>query len=143
MVRVFGGFYAMIVIMIMVFWVFVVTSIIRSIKTQNRAKNEVFKVANDVLRTVHTGNPRNPYAGSESTGQDDGNKYDDVFKKRDSDTFDSDLNPKTHTQRVYRTNRTVNRRNVRDSKVYSINSQDRPAHGKLSRESRDDEKEWF
>ncbi len=144
--RVFGVIFAFFWVMI---WVVAISAIIKSIKTHSKITNatkDVFRVADQTLRrvNVHTGDPRNPYTEVHRSEPTSADAFSDIAKKqRDSDTFSSDLNPKADTQRVYRKPTTVNGRKARGGRIYSVNNEDRPAHGKLSRESRDDEKEWF
>ncbi len=142
--RFFGVIFAIIWVTI---WVVVVVNIIKTIKKQNQVREmtkDVFKVANDALRSVHTGNPHNPYKQPRKPEPANADNFSDIpERKKDSDSFNSDLNPKTAPQRVYRTKATVNGKRMRTDKVYAVNASERPAHGKLSKESRDDEKEWF
>ncbi|MBO4819031.1 MAG: hypothetical protein J5528_02725 [Firmicutes bacterium] len=139
---VFGALFGLIWIMI---WVIVIATIIKSFKATKNVRNttnQVLKEVNDALKngSIHTGNPR--YTAGPKATQSSADDYSDV-KEKDSETFNSDLNPKTTAQRVYRTKTTVNGRRVRGDRNYAVNPSERPAHGKLSRESRDDEKEWF
>ena len=132
-------------------WVFVVVGIIKGFKNTKQIRNtsnQIFNEVNQALKngSVHTGNPHNPYyrTTAEKKAQANADNFSDIgAKEKDSDTFASDLNPRTGAQRVYTTKSKVNGRKVRGDRSYSVNPSERPAHGKLSRESRDDEKEWF
>jgi len=68
------------------------------------------------------------------------------FLKSKSDENDfNGLNPKTD-KRVYKTRKktTLNGRKTRRAdRIYGVGSSEMPLHGKLSQETRDDEKEWF
>ena len=142
MAGIFSALFGIIWVMI---WVIVVASIIKSFKATKNVRNttnQVFREVNEALKngSVHTGSPG--YTQGPKREAPSADDFSDI-KEKDSDSFDSDLNPRTTAQRVYRTKTNVNGRRVRGDRSYSVNPSERPAHGKLSRESRDDEKEWF
>ena len=146
MMRLISSLFGVVWILI---WVVIISAIIKSIKAQGQVKKvtkEVFRVADQAIRNtnVHTGDPHNAYTQPRRPEPQTADDFSDVGGKgKDSDTFDSDLNPKTTPQRVYRTKTTVNGKRVRSDRVYGVGSSERPSHGTLSKESRDDEKEWF
>ena len=149
MARMFSSLFGVVFGIIWVgIWVLVISTIIKSFKNTKNVRNtanQVLKEVNDAFKngSVHTGNPHNPiYTEGAKKNQSSADDFSDI-KEKDSDTFDSDLNPKTTAQRVYRTKTNVNGRKVRGDRSYSVNPSERPSHGKLSRESRDDETEWF
>ena len=127
----------------LIFFISIFVTIIKNISKQQKVTKEVFKTAQDTLKQVHTGNPYNTVYKEVKKEPATSDDFSEV-RERDSDTFDSDLNPSSQPKRVYTSKRTkVNGRRVRGDRSYSVNSSERPSHSKLSRESRDDEKEWF
>ncbi len=133
-------------------WIVVVVSIIKAVKRTNHfdktiktATDRVFKEVDKAFNngSVHTGNPGNPYYKTSARNEQASADNFSEVKENDSDSFDADLNPRSTTKRVYRTKTQVNGKRVRGDRSYSVSPSERPAHGKLSKESRDDEKEWF
>ena len=147
----YGGpsiFMGFVFIFIVIVWAIIIKSIIKAAKQEKNIRNvtnEVFRTANEALKNmnVHTGDPKNPFVQPKRTDTYTSDNYSEQ-RQKDSDTFGSDLNPRTTPVRVYKNKKTVvNGKKVRSDKVYGVMSTERPLHGKLSKESRDDEKEWF
>ena len=145
----FGVFFAIIWFSI---WIVVVVSIIKAVKRTNHfdktiktATDRVFKEVDKAFNngSIHTGNPGNPYYKTSARNEQSSADNFSEVKEKDSDSFDADLNPTSTPKRVYRTKTNVNGKRVRADRSYSVSPSERPAHGKLSKESRDDEKEWF
>ena len=152
----FGVFFGIIWISI---WVIAIVGIIKGIKRSG----EVTRLTKDVREqmssrlkdlNVHTGDPRNPYTRvyrpSQTAKRDEPATSDDfsevVDRSNEASSFGSDLNPKSaplrKSNRVKRTTK-VNGFTGRKARKYSIDSSEMPTHGKLSQETRDDEKDWF
>ncbi len=134
-------------------WVFAISMIIKSIKHTSQAgkfTRDVNAQLQNRLReiNIHTGDPKNPYV-RKSPAQREEPTSDDFSEvpqksKSDENAFNG-LNPKTD-KRVYKTRKktTLNGRKTRRAdRVYGVGSSEMPLHGKLSQETRDDEKEWF
>ena len=141
---VFGAIFGIIWVGI---WIFVIASIIKAISAQSKVKNatkDVVRTVQEQLRqvNVHTGNPNNNVYRETGSRASSADAFSEL-RPKDSESFDSDLNPAAQPRKVKRSKSTVNGRRVRGDRSYGISSSERPAHGKLSRESRDDEKEWF
>ncbi len=139
-------------IFFMIIWITVIVSIVQAMRRQSHSTKDVFNTVNQRIKDLSSGNASSgsyrtvytgPSKGKEVPTSDD---FSDVEKRNDTTTFKQELNPRSKPIRVsnkVNRNTKVNGFTGRKARKYAIDSSEMPAHGKLSRETRDDEKEWF
>ena len=140
-------------IFFMIIWITVIVSIVQAMRRQSHVTKDVFNTVNQRIKDLSSGNASSgsyrtvytgPSKGKEAPTSDDFSEVDDRFD--DPKSFKDDLNPRSSTikqsNRVRKTTK-VNGFSGRKARKYAVDSSEMPAHGRLSKESRDDEKEWF
>ena len=111
-------------------WVFIVSNIIKSIKKQSDSNNPARDIVSIVRKTLDQAN-------SGSMGGNFGNA------SQNGNADPDERGPQSNDQgRVYQGS-SYSKKSGPSSSIFETFNQDAPKNGNLSRETRDDEKDWF